>query len=367
MLLRTRPGLRRAWRDVGRVQLGEDTAHAVVLDGLAAGEEAVLDDLVEGVEATELLARCGERGARGLSPAALEHLLGLLRDAGALEPTPVAGGAGTLGSVAEADSLGLLHGGSGWDLLARRSRACVRVEGLPRTATALAAGLLEAGVGRVDLRLDGAPQVRPEDVTSGGLRQEDVGWSLPAAAERLRARWEEQLGRAPGSTLPGADGTTAPDLVVLAARGALPPERGTELVRQDRPHLAVVLGVRSAVVGPFVLPGRTPCLRCVELHRGDRDPEWPRVATQLAYPSTCGGEDSWPREDVVLVRLVSALAVAQALAHLDATSSPAGPSSSDPGLVTDGRATSWEVDLADGLTRGRRVELHPDCGCAWFR
>ena len=37
--------------------------------------------------------------------------------------------------------------------------------------------------------------------------------------------------------------------------------------------------------GPLVTPGRGPCLRCLDLHRCDRDPAWPALLAQLALPA----------------------------------------------------------------------------------
>ncbi len=53
------------------------------------------------------------------------------------------------------------------------------------------------------------------------------------------------------------------------------------------------IDVRDAVVvtGPLVPPSGSPCLRCLDLHRTDRDAAWPRLAAQLATgpdePLTC--------------------------------------------------------------------------------
>jgi bacteriocin biosynthesis cyclodehydratase domain-containing protein len=38
----------------------------------------------------------------------------------------------------------------------------------------------------------------------------------------------------------------------------------------------------AIVVGPFVPPAGSPCLACLDLHRGDRDPAWRTLAAQLA-------------------------------------------------------------------------------------
>src|SRR5699024_1469296 len=99
----------------------------------------------------------------------------------------------------------------------------------------------------------------------------------------------------------------APDLVLLTGTVAVDPVITVALARAAQPHLhvhcpdgRVVLGPMvvpgltpslrcpavhrrdgRVVVGPMVVPGLTPCLRCADLYRADRDPRWPYVAAQL--------------------------------------------------------------------------------------
>jgi hypothetical protein len=72
-----------------------------------------------------------------------------------------------------------------------------------------------------------------------------------------------------------------PALVLLVAHHVLAPGRATRWLALDVPHLPVVFGERAAVLGPLVVPGATPCLRCAEEHRIDADPAWPVLAGQL--------------------------------------------------------------------------------------
>jgi hypothetical protein len=103
----------------------------------------------------------------------------------------------------------------------------------------------------------------------------------------------------------------------------------------------------SGIVGPFVIPGNTCCLRCLDLHRSDRDPAWARVVAQAqhrhAEVAAC---------DVTLATQVAALAAQQVLAHLDGFS----PASVD-GTI--------EIALPYGLARRRSWRPHPACGCTW--
>ena len=101
-------------------------------------------------------------------------------------------------------------------------------------------------------------------------------------------------------------------LVVLRRRGRRGRERRRRPARRPTARTsAVVAGADRAVVGPLVVPGRSACLRCLELHRTDRDPGWPGVAAQLAAPAPT------PRGESALTALAAALPRLQVACWLD--------------------------------------------------
>jgi bacteriocin biosynthesis cyclodehydratase domain-containing protein len=116
------------------------------------------------------------------------------------------------------------------------------------------------------------------------------------------------------------------------------------------PHLAVSASEAIGVVGPLVLPGRSACLRCLDLTRAERDPAWPLILAQL---SAQAGTDP-PGCDTVLATTVAAQAVAQVLAFIDEDGrAPA---------VTDG---TLELVLPGWQWRRRTWQPHPQCGCRY--
>lgn len=134
------------------------------------------------------------------------------------------------------------------------------------------------------------------------------------------------------------------DVHVALAHGPLPRDRVDACLRAGTPHL-VVAGHRGGyVLGPFVLPGVTGCLRCDDARRGEADPRRAVVLEQAArLPSPAG--------DPVLLALATAWAVRDVLAWVEGD-----------------RPASWGTayDLGDGpVPQGRRVERHPHCGCGW--
>jgi bacteriocin biosynthesis cyclodehydratase domain-containing protein len=140
------------------------------------------------------------------------------------------------------------------------------------------------------------------------------------------------------------DGAVA-DLVVLT-RPTLP-DLADALVRDRVPHLAVRAGEAIGVIGPLVRPGRSACLRCVDLRKADADPAWPKIAAQATFaqaqPQAC---------DTVLAAMTATLACAQALALIDR-----------PLVVPVTVNGTLEVVLPDWQWRRRTWPPHPACPC----
>ena len=104
------------------------------------------------------------------------------------------------------------------------------------------------------------------------------------------------------------------------------------------------------VVGPLVSPGRSACLRCLDLARAERDPAWPLILAQLAgarpEPQAC---------DTVLAAAAGALAAAQVLLFIDTGRPGAAVTNGTLELAVPGLAVA-----APDLAAGARVYLR--CG-----
>jgi len=105
------------------------------------------------------------------------------------------------------------------------------------------------------------------------------------------------------------------------------------------------------------VPGQGPCLRCLDLHRTDRDPLWPVVLAQAL------AERPVP-EETASSQLAAALAALQVLAQLDGG---ADRHASTPGSPTRPAAfaATLEIELPEGLVSRREWPAHPSCGCTW--
>ena len=165
------------------------------------------------------------------------------------------------------------------------------------------------------------------------------------ASEELR-RSVARLLRASGTG--HARGAADATALLVVRGGEL--RRGTldPVVRAGLPHLVVIGGPAGVTLGPFVVPGLTACLRCVDAHRGETDPRRATVVEQCAQAAPRSGAE--PR-DPALLEMALAWAVRDLVSFVDG----------------DQPATwSTSVELGPGLeVVPRQWPRHPHCGCSW--
>jgi len=144
--------------------------------------------------------------------------------------------------------------------------------------------------------------------------------------------------------------TDRPEVVLALSEGPLDRSLSDRLVRDDVPHLVVEVVESDVVVGPFVVPGRTACLRCLDAHRSSADP---------LHPVLVGAIPQVPRHDGVAVpRSAAMVTMALSWATADLIR-----------YVEGDRPASWSATVT--FTPGRssiapvRWFRHPACGCSW--
>lgn len=336
--MRLRPGLRVLRRTDAEVQIGTDARWAVRLGGLGPGETRLLCLLDDDPELDSLVDRAR---ACGVTDARATELLDALHAARLTSQTPTSRRP-QVRTAASADAAAwslLRDDGDGAALVRARADRTVGVVGLGPLGLTTAVTLAAAGVGTVLLDDDG--RVTSVDVGAAGYHLGDVGSSRVQVASRLVRDVAPDV-----RTEPAAG--TVPDVVVLVERDVADPGTGLALVTAGMTHLSVVVREADALVGPFVVPGAGPCLRCVDLHRADVDDCWPTVVAQLA--GRVGTVGVLRSEVGVLAGLCGALAAAEVLAHLD-------------GGWPATRGASYEVTLPDVAPRRRTWVVHPSCGC----
>ncbi len=160
----------------------------------------------------------------------------------------------------------------------------------------------------------------------------------------------------PSSTLAGTVNTVLtrtgiavgpdPDLVVILSSGE--PDRAAlaDAVRCRVSHLIVVLDGDAVRIGPLVVPGRTPCVNCTDLHRATWDPGWPALVPQFGR--------AVPHDVPVLAQHIAATEVAAACLEF-ADGSP--HERRHPGRIrTVGADRRVRVD--------GHAAFHPRCACS---
>jgi hypothetical protein len=282
------------------VQVGVDPRRAAAVSGIRGAADVIR--LLDGSRRRDQVV--AEAGQRGVPAPVTERIITLLAAAGAIIDFPADSLRSMprelrqqLAPVLAAASLAGQDADGGLRLLARRSATTVHVRG---------SGLIADLVTNL--------------LTRSGL----------AAAADAGRPWRQRR---------------QPDLTVLVGHPG--PAEVAELQRDRLVHLAVCVSEAIGVVGPLVQPGRTACLRCLDLARAGRDQAWPLILAQLPghrMDATAG--------DPVLATAVAAQAAAQAVAFADR---------SELAVATaDG---TLELALPDWQWRRRTWRAHQACTC----
>ncbi|MFC7753576.1 hypothetical protein [Tsukamurella soli] len=143
------------------------------------------------------------------------------------------------------------------------------------------------------------------------------------------------------------------DLVLLTDAIVVDPVLAQRLMRARVAHLPVRLRDGAGLVGPLVLPGVSPCLRCLDRARADIDPAWPTVACQLTGRP---GRASRPT-----VRLTAAVAAGQVDRIVAARPAPTGAPAAT--AAPESLGCTLEIDTGRCGVATRRWAMHPGCGC----
>jgi len=150
-----------------------------------------------------------------------------------------------------------------------------------------------------------------------------------------------------GSLLPAGLGRD-PLVTLVIGEGIVPREQVDDLVREGLPHLVLQRVEDRVEVGPFVAPGLTACLRCVDGHRAEADPRRSLVLDQYAGPR---GDGLSEPVDVMVNAVALAWAVRDCLTYVDGY-----------------EPATWSrtITFGPGMARVERDWLrHPLCGCTW--
>lgn len=221
----------------------------------------------------------------------------------------------------------------GLDLFLRRQQLSVEIYGLDRIGSSIMALLSASGIGAVkgcDPR-----KVASVDVAGSTYRMSDVGDERQTIAHSVARDCAPLEPRRP---------KTFADLIIMTSYPT--PEDLLSLGLQARPHLLVHSDPTSAVVGPLVLPSKSPCARCISLQRAETDEQWglvemARLLQERRYVPAAQ-----------IAALAAAATTAQALLYLDTGTAPT-------------LGATMLIDGDTGLTSIEQWRKHPLCGCSW--
>ncbi|NDL61043.1 ThiF family adenylyltransferase [Phytoactinopolyspora mesophila] len=319
------------WRDATTLQVGITPGRALVVGGLGPIETAVLRAL-DGHNTMATLREIATKA--GAEPGVADRLVDMLFSAGAaVDQDQLRGFGSDPQFLPDRASLGLVErcadgGGAAFE---RRNQRRVDVVGAGRVGATIARLLAAGGIG--DVGVDDHTLVTPADVSPGGHPAEAVGLARD---------------RSLGEILPTRTDLADADLdfVVLAPDDdAGTPHVAAGLRHGGVPHLLVRVVETTGVVGPLVVPGSSTCLHCLDLHRTDRDRDWPAVVDQVARKPT-----TTPPCDASLATAVASMAAGHVLGYLD-------------GYDVASVNGTVDLELPYGLPRRRSWRPHPDCEC----
>jgi len=342
--MRMRPALKAGlpplWREKGTLQIGVDPRRARALTGL--GKAAAIVTLLDGSRDTAEVVRTAE--TYGIRREAVHRVIDLLATAGVLDDFPAGLRAALpdylrarIGPELACAALAYAHADGGATVLARRRATFARVYGAGRVGACVATFLAASGVAWVSCQDTGTAGAA--DVTPAGLGAADVGSASAAGVARAVHRVAPEVRTAD-------DARRLPDLAVIIGRPD--PLLAAGLIRDGVPHLAVCADEAIGVVGPLVVPGRSACVRCVDLSKAARDPAWPAILAQVSGTSPAACTQAC---DTVLAAATAALATAQALAFVDRACEPAALNA------------TLEVVLPEWQWQRRTWPAHPACTC----
>jgi hypothetical protein len=169
-------------------------------------------------------------------------------------------------------------GDGGATTLALRSSARILISGRSRIATLLLQLLPQSGVGTVEFadRYE-RPEISPMDIGIGDIGVEDIGSNFYQHHSTRAAR----IALFPATSGPKkveSDRSLEAERIETHQRptliihcGDLGIEDQVDWMVSTQPHLVATRAIGGEVaISPIVLPGRSPCIRCMELYELDR-------------------------------------------------------------------------------------------------
>lgn len=252
----------------------------------------------------------------------------------------------------------------GVSAISERRNMKVSIYGDSRVATLLFGILLASGLSQTSLHVSDQRIVGEEDTCAGFLRPSDIGASLNARTRELAgdlslfplshpappAKIVPKSGaKAREAKINASAATTSADTssLIAIAIGDLPADLIQGWMSKGVPHLLVdAPDAASLMIGPLVIPGQTPCARCIALAREEQSEIWSAVDWQRNIS---------PRHEVPVsvAHHVAGLIALELLRFVD---------SGESEIIGSRIRFNYHAPLQGGRTVYAR---HPACGCTW--
>ena len=232
---------------------------------------------------------------------------------------------------------------AGVGLVGLRRNCEVEIFGRSRIVTLLYGILLSSGLSQTFLTSTFGPAtISQEDLCAGFFCASDVGLSLKARSEELSR--ELSLFPLPANG-EGKGGETLRKVIICV--GPPPAELLQEWMSSGTPHLLIENpDCASMQIGPLILPGKTPCWRCISLARQDQDLAWVEIERQRISM----GNGQVP---TAIADHVAGFIALEILRFIDIGKSK---------LIGNSARISYHTPADLELTPYTR---HPACGCNW--
>jgi hypothetical protein len=342
-MLRINPHQTALWRDLNSLQIGSGQKR-VILDSLSPAQERLIAALYRGIADKQLPQLLDDLGVEAEDG---NHLVDSLQPLFLQNTKPMKSALSeefVAGAFAEIIRASLLNSADGATVLMERKFRTVHIDDLSAPGLALTLGLASAGVGRVVTHDQSF--VQDKDLGPSGYPTQLLGRTKVDAVRALLASSPNQMGVVQGHKLTPRN-LEAIDCAAIIAHEAIEPRRYVQWLNRDVPHLALSFEVDHASVSPLIVPGRGPCLFCLEQARVNLDPSWPVIASQLITTKE--------RLDDSASRLFCAgVAIQKILGHLDFVGAFG---------QTEKELVGYRLNLASGTIAEFRWAEHEACTC----
>lgn len=342
-MLRINPHQAALWRDLNSLQIGSGQ-NRVIFDSLSPAQERLIAALYRGIADKQLPQLLNDLGVEADDG---QHLVESLQPLLLKNTKPTKSALSeefVSGAFAEIIRASLLNSADGATVLMERKFRTVHIDNLSAAGLALTLGLASAGVGRVVTHDQSL--VENKDLGPSGYPTQLLGKAKVEAVRALLASSPNQMRVVPGHKLTPRN-LEAIDCAAIIAHEAIEPRRYVQWLNRDVPHLALSFEVDHASVSPLIVPGRGPCLFCLEQARVNQDPSWPVLASQLITTKE--------RLDDSASRLFCAgVAIQKILGHLDSVGEF---------RQTEKELVGYRLNLSNGTIAEFRWPEHEACSC----